>query len=97
MTTNPEYVIVRSRDAGCFAGTITDRAGDTVTLNGARRLWYWAGAATLSQLAMEGTSKPNECKFPAPVEHIVVLGVCEIIAVADTARASIEAVPVWRS
>ena len=56
------YVIVRTYSAGVFAGTLEFHDGKEVTLSNARRLWYWDGAATLSQLAMEGVSKPQNSK-----------------------------------
>lgn len=98
-----QYVIARSADAGVFAGELVapvTELGDgtpltSVTLAHARRLWYWAGAATLSQLAVSGTSKPADCKFPPEVTTIVVMGVCEVLAVTDAAWASIAEVPAW--
>lgn len=30
-----------------------------------RRIWYWEGANTLSQLAVDGTQLPDKCKFTA--------------------------------
>lgn len=89
------HVIIRSTNAGVFAGTLISREKDVVELADARRLWYWSGAATLSQLATDGTSKPNQCKFPVPVASITVLGVIEIIPTTDKAQASISDVPVW--
>lgn len=93
--TDPDWVMVRSRDAGVFAGELQFRDGDEVHLRNARRIWRWEGAATLSQLALEGTSKPGSCKFPAPLPEIVVLGVCEVIPMTPEAVASIVAVKVW--
>jgi hypothetical protein len=92
----PTTHMIRSAEAGVFYGTITDRDGDTVTMTGARRVWFWDGAATLSELATRGTSKPDKCKFPAATsgEH-VIFGVCEIIEVTPEARATLDAVPVW--
>ena len=59
------YVIVRTQSAGVFAGNLKSRDGKEVVLTDARRLWYWAGAASLSQLAVSGTSRPGDfCKFP---------------------------------
>lgn len=95
MTTKKPYCIIRSRDAGVFAGVVQSRKGTEVVMTDARRIWYWAGAASLSQLALDGTSKPGDCKFPAPVS-VTVLGVCEVISVTPRARESIEGVPVWR-
>lgn len=89
------YVIVRTYSAGVFAGVFVSRKGREVVLRNARRLWYWAGAATLSQLAMDGTSKPQQCKFPPPVGRVELLEAIEIIDCTSKARSSIESVPVW--
>lgn len=91
-----QYVIVRCEMAGCFAGELEsiDWATRVAVMRDARRLWSWAGAATLSELAQRGTSKPSECRFPAAV-NITVAGVIEVIDVTPAARASIEGVPVW--
>ncbi len=62
----------------------------------ARRLWYWDGAASLSQLAVSGTSKPKTCKFPALVSRIELLQAIEILDVSAEAEANIKAVPVWQ-
>ena len=90
-----DYVIVRSEAAGVFAGTLAKHEKREVTLIAARRIWYWAGAASLSELAQRGTSKPNDCKFPVAVDEVVILGAIELLAVTPEARASIEAVPIW--
>jgi hypothetical protein len=91
------YVIVRTYSAGCFAGELVSRRGKEVVLRHARRLWYWAGAATLSQLAQEGTSNPRACKFPCPVSEQTLTEAIEILSVTPQARKSIAEVPVWRA
>lgn len=90
------YCIVRTFSAGVFAGYIESRTGKEATLRRARRLWYWAGAASLSQLAMEGTKRPNQCKFPCPVDTVILTEVIEILPVTEAAKESIEEVPVWK-
>ena len=89
------YVIVRTQSAGVFAGIVEERIGKEITLTGARRLWSWEGAASLSQLAVDGTSKPAKCKFPVEMPRITLPECIEIIQVTDVARASIASVPVW--
>ena len=96
-TKKGDYVVVRSKDAGVFAGTFVSREDDVVVLRDARRIWYWEGAASLSQLAMEGTSKPDECKFPREVDEVTLLGVIEILATTEEARKSIAGVRVWKA
>jgi hypothetical protein len=90
------YVIVRTFSAGVHAGILESRKGQEVELSNSRRLWYWDGAATLSQLAMEGTITPANCKFPQPVTSIILTQAIEIIPCTPAARKSIEAVPVWK-
>jgi hypothetical protein len=94
-TKTKDYVIVRTYSAGVFAGEIESRTGQEVVLRNARRLWYWAGAASLSQLAQSGTSKPLQCKFPIAVDRVELLQAIEILSVSPEARKSIEEVNVW--
>lgn len=90
-----KYVIVRTYSAGVFAGYLESRNGKEVVMRDARRLWYWDGASSLSQLAMEGTKKPENCKFPCPVNRIELLEVIEILDVTEEARKNIAAVKIW--
>lgn len=90
------YCMVRSKSAGVFAGTVKKLKGGKALLTNARRIWYWAGAASLSQLATEGTSKPKDCKFPAPVAEVLLHEVIEIVPITDEAAASIASVKPWK-
>lgn len=92
-----KYVVIRTYSAGCFAGEIESRDGAEAVLRNARRLWYWDGAASLSQLAVSGTSKAANCKFSVSVPRHTVLGVIEVMEATPEARASIEAVPAWKA
>lgn len=87
--------IVRSCDAGVFYGEITKKDSDEVTMENARCLWYWEGAASLNQMAIDGVRSPKDCKFTKYVKEITILHVCEIIPCEDEAVKIIEAVPEW--
>jgi hypothetical protein len=90
------YIIARGSASGVHAGVLVERKGSEVTLRNARRIWYWAGAASLSQLATKGTSRPSDCKFPAPVPGLTIkTDVCEIIECTHEAHKSIEGVAPW--
>ena len=97
MATRSKYVIVRTHSAGVFAGYLKNRKGKEGTVLKARRLWYWDGAASLSQLATDGTSKPENCKFPCEVSEIELTEIIEVIAVTNKAKTSIASVPVWQN
>ena len=88
--------IVRSKDAGVFYGTIKERNGNEVTMTNARCLWYWDGAASLMQLAMEGVTNPSACKFTMPADEVIILDVCEILPCTDKAVKCIDQISVWK-
>ena len=92
---NMEYCIVRTYSAGVFAGYVESRNGQEVVMRNARRIWYWDGAATLSQLAVDGTSKPANCKFPVAVDREELLQAIEILNCTEKAKKSIEGVQIW--
>ena len=88
--------MVRTENAGVFLGEVVTRKKKEVHLKNARRMWYWAGAASLSQLATTGTSKPMECKFPIAVADLILTDAIEFIPATEAAIATIAAVPVWQ-
>ncbi len=92
-----KYVMVRTQNAGVFSGYLKERNGENVTLKNARRMWYWSGACSLSQLAMEGTKKAGDCKFPCEVSSIDLTQVIEVIDCTQEAKDSIASVKVWES
>lgn len=91
-----KYVIVRTYSAGVFAGYLKKREGREAELLNVRRLWYWDGAASLSQLAVDGVSKPENCKFPTELPSIELTEVIEVIPCSEKAKTSIDSVPVWK-
>lgn len=90
-------VMVRTFSAGVHFGQLTSMDGKIITLKNARRVWYWEGAATLSQLANSGTRSPKKCKFPEAVPSIILTEAIEIILMSQEAIASLAEVPVWKA
>lgn len=88
-------VIVRGDRSGVFFGTLAGKDGREVKLEKCRRIWYWDGAASISQLAVDGTSNPGGCKFTVTVDEIEILDAIEIIPCSEKAIKSIEGVKVW--
>ena len=89
-------VIVRGDRSGVFFGTLAGKEGTDVKLTGCRRLWYWDGACSISQLAVDGTKDPECCKFTVTVDEICILDAIEIIPCTDKAIKSIEGVKEWK-
>jgi len=89
--------IVRTYSAGVFFANVESRNGKEAVLTDARRLWYWKGAASLSEMAVRGVKYPNECKFPVAVPRIELTEVIEILDCTPEAIANLEAVPEWKA
>ena len=89
-------VIIRGDRSGVEFGELVEHKGQEVTLKNARRIWYWDGAASLSQLAKDGTANPDKCKFTVTVDSITILDAIEIIPCTDKAIKSIEGVKEWK-
>ena len=90
-----KYVIVRCRNAGVHAGEYVSNSGQEVVLQNSRRIWYWSGAASLSQLARDGAKNFANCKFGVPV-NITLLDACEIIECAPDGEKMIRECPEWK-
>jgi len=94
-----KYVIVRTDVMGVFAGDLCEKQSTEtkIVIKNARRIWYWSGAASLSELAVEGTCDPNNCKFPIEVEEVILTSPrgFEILKCTKKAMESIKAVPIW--
>lgn len=89
-------VIIRGDRSGVFFGTLESKEGREVELSNCRRLWYWDGAASISQIAVDGVSRPNNCNFTVTVPTILIEDVIEVIPCSDKAIKIIEGVKVWK-
>lgn len=91
-----KYCIIRARSAGVFAGEVVAVREEKCLIHNSRRLWYWDGAASLSQLSQEGTKRPQNCKFPCEVPSHLVFEVIEMLPCTEEAKKSIAEVQVWK-
>lgn len=93
-------VLIRSYAAGVHFGYLKSEeftlSGKVVTLINSRRVWYWKGAASLSQMALEGVKNPDECKFSVINELNEVVGVIETIPLTEKAFINLSKVAVWK-
>lgn len=90
--------IIRTNRAGVFFANVKeyDKVTRDIILTDCRRLWYWDGACSLSQLAIDGTCNPSACKFSIKVPEMAVMEVVEIIPCNEKAIKSIEGVREWK-
>lgn len=91
-----EYKMIRGDRSGIFVGYLKSLNGKEAILLEARRIWYWTGAASISQLAIDGTNNPTNCKFPQAVSKIQITDAIEVLDVTDKAKKSIDSVKIWK-
>ncbi len=95
-----KYCIIRSYGAGVFAGYVKEQKVDingvNVTLINSRRIWYWSGACSLSQIAIEGSKSISECKIAMVVPEQFIANVIEIIPMSEKAKNNIQGASIWK-
>lgn len=91
-----KYYIIRGVRSGVFFGQIAGRNGQEVELRNARKLWYWDGACSVEQLAVDGVAKPRDCKFTVVVPEIVVTDAIQILLCSDKAAKILVEVKAWK-
>ena len=92
-----EYCIVRTYSAGVFAGYYNRKTkGKEGVVFNARRLWYWKGANTLSELALKGVAYPNDCKFALELPEVNLKEIIEVIPCTNVAKDCIVSVKLWK-
>ena len=92
---NQPYVLIRGEASGVFVGFLKEKTGREVHLLNCRRIWKWSGAASISQLAISGTSLPENCKFPEETIEHTILDCIEIIPCTEQSYDIIKNVPIW--
>lgn len=94
-----ECCIIRSFTAGVFYGYVKSKeytpSGLVVELINARRIWYWSGSASLSQMAIEGVKNVYKCKFSMECNETII-NVIELLPLSESALNNLNSVPVWK-
>lgn len=95
-----ERCIIRSYGAGVFIGYVAEQKselnGVNITLKQSKRIHYWDGACSLTQLALEGTKAPNNCRITEAVDSQFIANVIEIIPVTEQASKNIDMISIWK-
>jgi len=94
-----KIVLIRSYAAGVHFGTLVSEAytpaGKEVVLTNTRRVHYWSGAASLSQMAAEGVKNPGDCRFTMEIPSNTITNVIEVMPLSESAIVNLQNVPVW--
>lgn len=93
-----DVYIIRTENAGVHFGTIksVDKENREVVLLNSTRVHYWKGAASLSQMAIEGVKNPAECRFAVTLPTITLSQYIEIIPITEEALKNLNEVDRWK-
>ena len=91
-----QYYIVRGDRSGVFFGQVTARNGQEIELRTVRQLWYWDGACAVEQLAVDGVTAPDRCKFTVVVPEMTITDAIQIVTCSDRAVKALSGVRVWK-
>jgi hypothetical protein len=94
-STKQPFVIVRAYSSGVHAGYLVRHKLGEVVLRDSRRVWYWDGAASLSELSQRGAN-PQTSKIPCSVPLISIENVIEVIPCSKKAIEFFKTCPEWR-
>jgi len=93
-------VLIRSYRSGVHFGLLVSRRdapqGLEVVLAKSRRVHYWVGAASLSEMAVSGIGNHKESRVTVEVETITIQNVIEEIPLTETAYENLKSCPVWK-
>lgn len=92
-----KQVLIRSYASGVHFGTLKSEiytvSGKVVELTDSRRIHYWEGAASLSQVALEGIKKGRVSMILPTIE---IVNVIETIPLQDEAIINLNNQPIWK-
>ena len=92
-----KYCVVRTYSAGVHIGYVKDFAKENpqqATLIDSRRLYYWDGAASLSQVSQDGVN--SNSKITIKVPEITLTDIIEIIPCSIKAADFFKGAPEWK-
>lgn len=93
-------VLIRSYASGVHFGLLESQRdapqGLEVTLRNSRRVHYWEGAASLSQMAVDGIGKPDSSRVAMALDSFTVQNVIETIPMTEKAFENLKNQPIWK-
>jgi hypothetical protein len=99
-TNGLKMCLIRSYGAGVFFGYVKKQTaelnGVNVELLRAKRIHYWDGACSLTQLSLEGTKLPQNCRITEAVDFQFIANVIEIIPLTEKAFQNLDGVKPWK-
>ena len=88
-------MLIRTYSAGVHFGIVESKTETEVVLSNSRRLHYWDGACSLSQVALDGVDL-NESRIAMVLPKITLNGWIEIIPMSEKAAKQMMGAAPWK-
>ena len=89
-------IIARIDRAGVFHGTLDHIDNEIIRLKDARRIYYWEGAISVTDMAAKGL-KSGKITIPVSTVEFMSDKIIELNECSDDATKSIEAIKPWKN
>ena len=89
--------VVRMDRAGVFFGEIKEADENHIIMTNVRKLWFWAKASAVEQLAVDGEGDSENAKYTLVIEELEMYDKpIQILKCTDKAEKSLSEVPAWK-
>ena len=90
-------IIARINRAGVFHGTLAAKDAETTTMTDVRRIYYWQGPISVTDMSVTGVKAGSEVTLPAKRVEFETAKVIELIECSAEASKSIESIEPWKA
>ncbi len=87
--------IFRGKDSGVFYGEQVSVNGQHAVIKNSRKIYHWDGANCLEQLSVEGTKKPENCRFTIENDN-EIYDLVQKLPVSELAQKNLDEVKIWK-
>ena len=88
-------IIARIDRAGVFHGVLEHKDAETTRLSKVRRIYYWEGPISVTDMSVVGVRAGSKVTLPAMEVEFQTASVVELIACDKKASEAIEAITPW--
>lgn len=90
-------IIARIDRAGVFHGTLLAKDEETTTMTDVRRIYYWQGPLSVTDMSVTGVKAGSKVTLPARCVEFETAKVVELIECTAKASESIENIEPWKA
>ena len=91
-----QMYIVRTDRAGVFYGEVKSKTKDSIVMTNVRKVFYWDGACAVEELALNGSTNPNNCKLTVIIPEMEIASPIQIIPCSSKSCEILNSIAIWK-